>query len=68
MVRAMVSMNGVQLLPPSASRTTRMFGRNIMTSAISNRCSKSGSSRKFAVRTSTDSAGSAVAPPFKPTS
>ena len=58
MVRAIVSMNGVQLLSPSASRTTRMCGRSIMTSAISKRCSNSGSSRRFAVSTSTASAGS----------
>ena len=68
MVRAMVSMNGVQLLSPSPSRTTRICGRSIMTSEISNRRSNSGSRRKFAVRTSTESAGSAVAPPFRPTS
>ena len=68
MVRAMVPMKGVQLLSPLASRVTWMWGRNIMTSDISNRCSNSGSSRKFAVRTSTASAGSEVPPPFKPTS
>ena len=68
MVRAMVSMNGVQLLSPLASRTTWMCGRSIMTSAISKRCSNSGSSRRFAVSTSTLSAGSAVPPPFSPTS
>ena len=66
MVRAMVSMNGVQLLSPSASRTTWICGRSIMTSAISNRCSNSGSRRKFAVSTSTASAGSAVAAAFQP--
>jgi hypothetical protein len=66
MVRAMVSMNGVQLLAPLASRTTLMWGRSIMTSAISKRCSNSGSRRKFAVSTSTASAGSAVAAALKP--
>ncbi len=68
MVLTMVWMNGVQLLSPSAERTTRMAGRSIITSAISKRCINSGSSRKFAVSTSTCSAGSALAPPFNPTS
>ena len=68
MVRAMVWINGVQLLSPSAARVTRICGRSIITSAISKRCSSSGSKRKFAVRTSTRSAGSVVPPPFKPTS
>ena len=62
MVLAMVSTNGVQLLSPLPSRTTRMVGRSIITSEISNRRSSSGSSRRFAVSTSTCSAGSAVAP------
>ncbi len=68
MVRAMVWTNGVQLLTPSADRVTRICGRSIMTSAISNRRSNRGSRRKFAVRTSTRSAGSAAPPPFSPTS
>ena len=68
MVRAMVSTNGVQLLSPLPSLTTRICGRSIMTSAISKRRSNSGSSRKFAVSTSTRSAGSVVPPPFSPTS
>ena len=68
MVRAMVWMNGVQLLSPSAERVTMICGRSIMTSAISKRCINSGSSRKFAVKTSTASAGSVVPPPLKPTS
>ena len=67
MVRAMVWMKGVQLLSPSASRFTWICGRSIMTSAISKRCSSSGSRRKFAVSTSTRSAGSSVAP-LSPTS
>ena len=65
MVRAIVAMKGVQLLSPLASRLTWMWGRNIMTSEISNRCSNSGSSRKFAVSTSTASAGSEVAAAFQ---
>ena len=68
MLRAAVSMNGVQLLSPSAKRTTRICGRNIIRSAISKRCSSNGSNRKFAVSTSTLSASSAVPPPFSPTS
>ena len=66
-VRAMVWMKGVQLLSPSAVRMTWICGRSIITSAISKRCSSSGSSRRFAVSTSTRSAGSSV-PPFSPTS
>ena len=53
MVRVSVSMNGVQLLSPSALRTTRICGRSIMTSAISKRRISSGSSRRLAVSTST---------------
>ena len=67
MVRAIRSTNGVQLLSPPASLTTRICGRSIMTSAISKRRSSSGSRRKFAVSTSTCSAGSMVPPPFSPT-
>jgi hypothetical protein len=57
----MVSMNGVQLLSPSAA-TTLMWGRSIMTSDISNRRSNSGrgadwrSARRLTAR-------SEVAPP-----
>ena len=65
-VRAMVSMNGVQLLSPSASRTTWICGRSIMTSAISNRRSNSGSSRKFAVSTSTAQRGVGGAAALQP--
>ena len=66
-VRAIRSTNGVQLLSPPASLTTRICGRSIMTSAISKRRSNSGSRRRFAVSTSTCSAGSMVPPPFSPT-
>ncbi len=68
MVFAMVSTNGVQLLSPLPSRITRMVGRSIITSEISNRRINSGTSRKLAVSTSTCSAGSAAAAPFSPTS
>ena len=68
MVRVSVSMKGVQLLWPSAARMTRICGRSIITSAISKRRSNSGSSRKFAVRTSTPSAASPAPPPLRPTS
>ena len=58
----------VMMLRPHIRVERSADGGSIITSAISKRRSKSGSRRKFAVSTSTDSAVSPAPPPFRPTS